>query len=447
MGAIRHIEAADTPYAYIISTENSQWWNTDTPGLEAFDAGNLADYKVVAGSQFGTTGLFPWTFPAGIAAGQYTVLLYDGDDDSLIDAGVVDWDGTGLVVAGNVVAVNGTATASVDDFKATGFLTTLGATAPTDWIKPAAIEDGAFTAAKFASGAFDAVWSVTTRELSSYGTLVSDIATAVWGATTRSLTATGLNAITAWTVNLTGNLSGSVGSVTAAVTTDSASREASKATGFAVAGDQMDFINAPNATAVTAIQTGLATSAAQMTAQNDLDILTGTDGVILATSQVNYAPAKVGDAMVLSATGLQAITTWTVDITGSLSGSVGSVTGAVGSVTSPVETDTASRTASQATGFVTPANLPANFSDMAIDETGRVTVGTNADKTGYTLDSFSFDVTVASASVTSIRDGLATAEGVTNALENVPRIGEEYRWTNAANSIEFFVMLNEVPDE
>jgi len=42
--------------------------------------------------------------------------------------------------------------------------------------------------------------------------------------------------------------------------------------------------------AVTEIQSGLATSAALATAQTDLDTLTGTDGVTLATSQPNYAP-------------------------------------------------------------------------------------------------------------------------------------------------------------
>jgi hypothetical protein len=58
-----------------------------------------------------------------------------------------------------------------------------------------------------------------------------------------------------------------VGSVTAPVTTDSASRTASQADVSA-----------------------LATSAALATAQADLDTLTGTDGVTLATSQPNYAP-------------------------------------------------------------------------------------------------------------------------------------------------------------
>lgn len=49
--------------------------------------------------------------------------------------------------------------------------------------------------------------------------------------------------------------------------------------------------------AVSAIQSGLATSSALATAQSDLDTLTGSDGVTLATSQPNYAPAVAGDEM------------------------------------------------------------------------------------------------------------------------------------------------------
>jgi len=56
----------------------------------------------------------------------------------------------------------------------------------------------------------------------------------------------------------------------------------------------------------------------------------------------------------------------TADITGNLSGSVGSVSGAVGSISG--------------------VTFPANFGDLAITvTTGRVTVGTNADKTGYSI--------------------------------------------------------------
>jgi hypothetical protein len=65
------------------------------------------------------------------------------------------------------------------------------------------IADGALTAAKFASGAFDAVWTVTTRTLTSFGTVVSDVATAVWGAATRLLTA-GTNIVLAKGTGVTG---------------------------------------------------------------------------------------------------------------------------------------------------------------------------------------------------------------------------------------------------
>lgn len=99
---IRHIKATNTPYAYIINTLNSEWYNFDTSSFETFDAGNLADYAVPAGTQFGTTGVFPWTFPGSIAAGQYSVFVHDGDDDSVIEAGVVDWDGAQLITASNV---------------------------------------------------------------------------------------------------------------------------------------------------------------------------------------------------------------------------------------------------------------------------------------------------------------------------------------------------------
>jgi len=51
------------------------------------------------------------------------------------------------------------------------------------------------------------------------------------------------------------------------------------------------------ADAVTEIQSGLATEAKQDTAQADLDIITGADGATLATIQANYAPAKTGDEM------------------------------------------------------------------------------------------------------------------------------------------------------
>jgi hypothetical protein len=55
------------------------------------------------------------------------------------------------------------------------------------------------------------------------------------------------------------------------------------------------------------------------TAQADLDILTGTDGATLATSQANYAPAKAGDNMGTVSS-----------VTGNVDGSVASVTDKTG---------------------------------------------------------------------------------------------------------------------
>ena len=103
-------------------------------------------------------------------------------------------------------------------------VTHTGATIPTvstvnglaaNTITAASIATGAFTAPKFAAGAFDAVWTVTTRSLSTFGTLVSDVATAVWSAVTRTLTTFGtvgtdVTAIRARTDNLTFTVTGQV---------------------------------------------------------------------------------------------------------------------------------------------------------------------------------------------------------------------------------------------
>jgi len=58
-------------------------------------------------------------------------------------------------------------------------LSSLGSTAPTGWLDEES----------FAAGAFDAVWNVTDRSLTTFGTLVSDITAAVWAAASRTLTA------------------------------------------------------------------------------------------------------------------------------------------------------------------------------------------------------------------------------------------------------------------
>lgn len=104
----------------------------------------------------------------------------------------------------------------------------------------AAIQSGMATAANQAtiisaiSGVPAAVWAVSTRTLSSFGTLVADIATAVWAYLTSALTVTGSVGKL-----LTDNIDATVSS-------------------RSVAGAKMDLVDAPNVAAVTAIQSGLA---------------------------------------------------------------------------------------------------------------------------------------------------------------------------------------------
>lgn len=139
----------------------------------------------------------------------------------------------------------------------------------------------------------------------------------------------------------------------------------------AAVGSQMDLVNAPNATAVTAIQSGLATAANQTTALNRLGSITGSGantllGYIRAlASKTTALPSDLtsgGLAYDNTTDSLEAIrdrgdAAWTggspptvdaiadeietrtiagVTTVGSVTGAVGSVTGAVGSVTGNV---------------------------------------------------------------------------------------------------------------
>jgi len=105
--------------------------------------------------------------------------------------------------------------------------------------------------------------------------------------------------------------------------------------------------------------TGHATATSLATAQTDLDTITGSDGVTLATAQALYAPAKAGDNM----------------------GSASSVTGAVGSVTAAVTANT-----TQIAGSTTAAtNLSASAAGIITGTTSGTptTTSTNTDLTAY----------------------------------------------------------------
>jgi len=114
----------------------------------------------------------------------------------------------------------------------------------------------------------------------------------------------------------------------------------------------------------------------------------------------------------------------TGNITGNLSGSVGSVTGAVGSVTGAVTVGAlnanvitaASINASAMdgkgdwnigkTGYSLTQAFPTNFADMAIVvTTGELTIGTNNDKTGYSVSALASNVITAASIAASAMDG------------------------------------------
>lgn len=116
---------------------------------------------------------------------------------------------------------------------------------------------------------------------------------------------------------------------------------------------------------------------------------TGTGQISLASGAVTvgtnndktgYTASTVSDKTGYSLSASQTFNV-TGNITGNLSGSVGSVTGAVGSVTGNVGGNVTG-----SVGSISGVTFPTNFGDMAITvTTGRVTVGTNADKAGYSI--------------------------------------------------------------
>jgi hypothetical protein len=208
-------------------------------------------------------------------------------------------------------------------------------TIPSNWITAAGIAANSFQASKFASDYLTAVaaaiWNALTSGMSTAGSIGKKLADWVIGTQQTADVADLITTVGAAGAGLT-DLGGMSTTMKAQVNAEADT--ALSDYGAAKPGDEMDLIDAPNATAVTAIQNGLATgtalqtvddeiatlqtsiddvpnnsefnarslatadyatAAAQTTAQNDLNLITGTDGVTLATAQANYAPAKPSD--------------------------------------------------------------------------------------------------------------------------------------------------------
>lgn len=198
-------------------------------------------------------------------------------------------------VTGSVASVTG-AVGSVTGNVGGNVSGSVGSVA-TGGIAAGSIADGALTAAKFASGAFDAVWSVSTRTLTSISGLGIALATKL----TKYVQLLARKDSAIATDNATElteiNADGGSGAGAFANTTDAveALRD-NQQTAAAAALAAYDPPTNAEMEARTLAAAAYATAAAQATAQADLDVLAGSDGVTLATSQPNYAPATAASA-------------------------------------------------------------------------------------------------------------------------------------------------------
>lgn len=145
-------------------------------------------------------------------------------------------------------------------------------------------------------------------------TMKTSVTTAATAATPTAAAVTGAVGSVTGNVggNVNGNVSGSVGSVLGGIDTTSGTTKTLDAL--------LAALNSAHGAGSWATATGFATSGALATAQSDLDILTGADGATLATAQPNYAPAVAGAQMDLvdapNATAIAAIKTGlgTIDV-------------------------------------------------------------------------------------------------------------------------------------
>lgn len=198
-------------------------------------------------------------------------------------------------VTGSVASVTG-AVGSVTGNVGGNVSGSVGSVA-TGGIAAGSIADGALTAAKFASGAFDAVWSVSTRTLTSISGLGIALATKL----TKYVQLLARKDSAIATDNATElteiNADGGSGAGAFANTTDAveALRD-NQQTAAAAALTAYDPPTNAEMEARTLAAAAYATAAAQATAQADLDVLAGSDGVTLATSQPHYAPATAASA-------------------------------------------------------------------------------------------------------------------------------------------------------
>lgn len=147
------------------------------------------------------------------------------------------------------------------------------------------------------------------------------------------------------------------------------------ASGLAIVGSQMDFVNAPNATAITAIQSGLATPT------------NITAGTITTVTNLTNAPTS-GDLTSTMKTSVENAVWNATASSHTTAGSMGAELNAAGGSGDPWSTVLPGSYTSGQAGYIVGNNLnaavtsrmatftlPTNFSGLAIDVSGRVDLG------------------------------------------------------------------------
>jgi len=280
-------------------------------------------------------------------------------------------------------------------------------------ITDAKINSGAITAAKFASGAIDAAALATDA--------ANEIGTAVWATAARTLTAATNITSTGGTITLDGSgyvTYSNAAPPTAAAIADAVWDETSTGhtdTGKAGAKIWTDIPailddTGTSGVVVASINNNAITAAAIATGAIDADALASDAVTEIWSGSTAPSASAIADAVWDEAradhTSSGTFGQGAASVQGNVTGSVGSISG---------------------------VTFPTNFADLAItSSTGRVTVGTNADKTGYsisgtkqTLDALN-DITAAAVWSAATRTLTSAANITSTGGTTVPQTGDAY---------------------
>lgn len=347
-----------TLYAQVFRVTDGAIWNTaGTPAFETYATANIADYDIAMAEAGTASGYYTGNLPA-LVAGTYSVVVRvraggaPAETDIPVSVGTIHWDGSAVIDVASVYSRLGApagASIAADLVTIDNFVDDL---------------EGRLTATRagyidnLSAGAVATASSIAALNNISTAQVNAEVDTALADINLDHLVKIAVDTDFATTVHLNsviGHLADNGTSATFDRTTDSL--EAIRDRG--------------DAAWITA--TGFSTHSAA-------DVWAVATRVLTAGTNIQ-----------LPSNGLANVTAWTVDITGSLSGSVGSVTGAVGSVTGNVGGNVTGSVGSVASGGITAASIATD----AID----------ADA-------------IAASAVTEIQSGLATSASI-SALNNL----------------------------